>query len=623
MPTRTQKLNIFEDNRRRYIVKEEFDGANLDLSRWTVTDTYQTTQLVTNGTFAANITSWTDASDVGASIAWNAGGYMDLIGTAVAAARARQSVITIAGLSYTLTFVDGVGVLGYKIGTAAGGSQIASGNGAVGANSVTFTATTALTWLEFAHTDLATFTLDTVSVLPNQGLVYVLNGNLGFYGGSGAWGNPRVVETGIVVTRAAGLCCEWEVVPGATNVYSLIGIATNPAVQPGNSIGLQYHASTLLYIASNDGETVSLALPLAYPATSALYRIREGSPASSAGARWEMSTDGGATWALCWITPNGATVRQYPVVMSYNAAPTSARLLVYQGAVIGPIVSVASPAVTPATTGGELLTNPGFETGDPPANWNAVNGTLSQVADPRTGSTGSKSMNAAIVVGGYMAYGGAADVAGRWIQTSAWLRNIDATNTYLYMGMSSIVVTDVVWTPIVTTMRQTGLSGIGCRWDVTGAAGKNARIDDVSTMALSLPSLLGATAYDCQSKFGVWTVNATLTPGTQAGFACCLDSISAPHNGIFVYSDGTKVWVDTLKADVWANCINGTSAYVPGAELRLVKIPPNGVAVYNGQVLVGSTSTVDDSGMGKLMAPFSTLATNVLANLSFSGGIGV
>lgn len=75
-----------------------------DSGEWTPTGvTVDTTnpadELVTNGTFDSGISGWTDGSDAGGTISWNASGYMDVTNTA-GTARANQTVTLEAGKTY-------------------------------------------------------------------------------------------------------------------------------------------------------------------------------------------------------------------------------------------------------------------------------------------------------------------------------------------------------------------------------------------------------------------------------------------------------------------------------------------------------------------------------------------
>lgn len=130
-------------------------------------------EVIVNGTFTTDITGWTDVSVGGGSIAWNAGGFMDLVNVAGDKGAARQSVTTLAGVVFSVTFTVGVGNLSLRIGSTAGGVDIQADTPyAPGTYTVPFTAVTATTFFEFSNvTNGTTHTLDTVT-MPN----YVLAG---------------------------------------------------------------------------------------------------------------------------------------------------------------------------------------------------------------------------------------------------------------------------------------------------------------------------------------------------------------------------------------------------------------------------------------------------------------
>lgn len=82
---------------------------------------------VTNGTFDANITSWTESNDAGADCIWVTGGYAGLTGTGIQTARLRQA-ITVAGGDiakvHALRIVVQRGPVVLRVGTTAGTDNI-------------------------------------------------------------------------------------------------------------------------------------------------------------------------------------------------------------------------------------------------------------------------------------------------------------------------------------------------------------------------------------------------------------------------------------------------------------------------------------------------------------------
>jgi hypothetical protein len=109
---------------------------------------------VTNGTFDANIVGWTDASDVGGSIVWVAGGYLGLTGSGSAYARARQQVsVAVAdqNVEHGLKITVRRGPVVLRVGSTAGGDEyITETTLNTGHHSLAFTPTGAF-WIEFSN----------------------------------------------------------------------------------------------------------------------------------------------------------------------------------------------------------------------------------------------------------------------------------------------------------------------------------------------------------------------------------------------------------------------------------------------------------------------------------------
>lgn len=124
-------------------------------------------ELIPNGTFASNITGWTNKSvGTGSSIA-HSSNLMNIVSVNGSNyGWAEEEIVTVAGQLYILGFVVGAGAISLQIGTATGGEQIfASTSMAVGTYStVEFRALTTATFIGFKHTTGATHTLDTVTL---------------------------------------------------------------------------------------------------------------------------------------------------------------------------------------------------------------------------------------------------------------------------------------------------------------------------------------------------------------------------------------------------------------------------------------------------------------------------
>ena len=121
-------------------------------------------ELITNGTFASNITGWTDKSVGTGSIA-HATDHMNIVSTnASNYGWAEDSFTTVDDKLYELSFTVTGGSLTLIIGTATGGTQIAVATSyAAGTHTVTFTAESTTTYIGFYHQTNATIQLDTVT----------------------------------------------------------------------------------------------------------------------------------------------------------------------------------------------------------------------------------------------------------------------------------------------------------------------------------------------------------------------------------------------------------------------------------------------------------------------------
>lgn len=122
------------------------------------------TAAFTNGTFNTDLTGWTDA-DTGTGVSdWNSNA-MRLNGGASGDARRHQALTYLGIEQYTITANVTGGAVTVKVGTTAGGTEIASGTIAVGTGSTfSFTPTTAQpTWyVQFSNANNDNRTIDSV-----------------------------------------------------------------------------------------------------------------------------------------------------------------------------------------------------------------------------------------------------------------------------------------------------------------------------------------------------------------------------------------------------------------------------------------------------------------------------
>lgn len=292
----------------------------------------------------------------------------------------------------------------------------------------------------------------------------------------------------------------------------------------------------------------------------------------------------------------------------------------FGGVGIGPqaIGRSGAPADPVPVAGAELLTNGGFETGDPPTGWTFESTTAAQVADPRTGSAGAYALSLANNGGVSLAYRSVANAAGAWLLLSWWGKKVSINPRLLlyssgFAGLGSTELSALTWTNSFFVARATTTNCNVTAGNANGAGTNEARFDDLSAVPLTLSTLLSTRAYasaDCDLSAAI-----TRTAGTQAGFAARVDSAASPANFIIAYLDGAgNVKVDKCLAGTYTNVISGAVTYGATKRLRLVCSGTSVSAYYDG-TQVGSTVTVSDAGIvsNTRHGKFSTYAANTFA----------
>lgn len=122
------------------------------------------TAAITNGTFATDLTGWTD-EDTGTGASTFSSGVMRLNGGATGVAIRTQAIDNVGTMEYTLTFTVSTNSCTYRLGTTSGGTEITSGTGTVGTNTVTFTLSSAGTiYLQFRNANNNNSDIDNVSL---------------------------------------------------------------------------------------------------------------------------------------------------------------------------------------------------------------------------------------------------------------------------------------------------------------------------------------------------------------------------------------------------------------------------------------------------------------------------
>jgi hypothetical protein len=156
----------------------------------------------------------------------------------------------------------------------------------------------------------------------------------------------------------------------------------------------------------------------------------------------------------------------------------------------GPAILVyyVNPPSTGPTYGPELVTNGGFETGNPPTGWPPTNSIAASLADARPGSAGTKSIKLTLSVGQIIGYvlQDVVALSGKTYSFSAWYKNVTADHVSLVVydqsyGTQYFSVDKVEsgWTNFTANFVSTS---VGCHVGlyVVGVAGQYVEFDDVS-----------------------------------------------------------------------------------------------------------------------------------------------
>lgn len=204
-------------------------GNYADVSDFVVREITSTLgpNLVRNGDFATDLTGWTDASTAPSTVVWSGGSALTAT-DGTAAARIRQTIVTIPGRTYVFSHAGGAAC---AVGTTAGGQELLVFKQTA---SRTFVATGTTTYVSMATSGNA-LTLDDVSVrevlvgfgpelVANSGFDNDLSGwtDASAAGASFSWQSGRAVAStdGVAIAR---LRTSIATVVGRTYVVSVGG----------------------------------------------------------------------------------------------------------------------------------------------------------------------------------------------------------------------------------------------------------------------------------------------------------------------------------------------------------------------------------------------------------------
>ncbi len=123
---------------------------------------------VSNGTFNADLTGWTDADEAGATSAWATGGYMSLAGSRFNAAIRRQTLSVSGGdqgKEHALRIVVQRGPVLFRLGSTSGGDEyIGETSLGTGTHSLAFTPTTGSVFIQLANRNQRASLVDSVAI---------------------------------------------------------------------------------------------------------------------------------------------------------------------------------------------------------------------------------------------------------------------------------------------------------------------------------------------------------------------------------------------------------------------------------------------------------------------------
>ncbi len=462
------------------------------------------------------------------------------------------------------------------------------------------------------------------SIVDTGGNISVSGGELVFAGGANNWTGTRITSPPLAVV--AGLRLDWDMIwsnrgGGGTDM----GFdATSPVAQalvPG------FLQQITLY-ANRYPATAAVALPLTIALNTRYYFCII---CLNPGALWYVATSPYGPWALMWYRPTGYAGTLYAGITNYDTVGKCSAMVARRGLVPGPLVSVAAPTMPTPTLGAELLTDPGLEATYTAGLCNSLvkagSPTLAESADVHGGSKAQSFIGTAqddrvaVVM---------TPIANTWYAFSEWAKRAAGTGGTVVMEVTqtagigySLAITSEAYQQKIITGRSPTTNDIVLRLlKDTGTSNFDTVIaDDMSAKALVLASMFSLVK-DAGVKKGLFDcLISTLTAGSQAGDAICLDSETNPLYYLHRYHDGTNFHLDKVENGVPTSLINTAQTWGATKVYRL-DIVGTSIAAYADNTQIGTTQTVDTtSNYGTKVATFTTLATNAVTNVQVRGGM--
>lgn len=396
-------------------------GLRLDKSKGLVLGS----ELVTNGTFDANVNGWTNLTPTGSSFSWNAGKWMDLVFT-TGLPTISTSFPTTIGKSYVATASKLGTPSVINIGSSAGGTNLFNQANSSSDLQAIFTATTTTTHLSVARISAGTSSIDNISVkeLPGNHAVANSDAARGIYGieplggrrnlltfteqfDNAAWPKSNVTVTANVATAPDGTTtAERFTADAATANHRVISTAATLASGLNCVHSVYLKAGTHSFMQIHDGASASYfanfnvstgVVGTATGCTAAMtdvgngwYRcsiamtlnganpvLCVGMVTSNTAARNESWTAVGTETVLVWGAQleTGSTATAYQrVTDQYNVTEAGKQTLhyvQYDGSDDGYVTPTISPESALVVSGSELVTNGDFASG---ASWTTETG---------------------------------------------------------------------------------------------------------------------------------------------------------------------------------------------------------------------------------------------------------
>lgn len=248
----------------------------------------------------------------------------------------------------------------------------------------------------------------------------------------------------------------------------------------------------------------------------------------------------------------------------------------------------SSPDPIIPSLGVELLTNNGFDTDTV---WNKGTGwTISGGVGVGTSTTTLIRQSVFTI--------------GNWYQLVADVVSVTSGTLYLYCGDSS---TNLLNSPGTYTRSGLALNDIA---GLTGSgAGFSGTVDNIYGKQISFSSMISLLG-DIQRQNGDYTCHPTVALDSQCGIVI---EYKDANNLVLALVDRSRSRARLYKriGGTWTEVIYGAITYSAGAELK-VQVNGNNHSLYYNGAQVGSTTAINDAGLGTKVYGFSSLSDNTV-----------